>query len=57
MLVHSFSPSREWFQDFEEFALLLRSEIAINHVVYAGKRGGVHLHIGWICGKEEYLNK
>ena len=33
------------------------AEIAINRVVYAGKRGGVHLHIGWICGNEKYLNK
>ena len=46
MLVHSFSSSREWFQDFEAFALLLRTEAAINRVVYAGQRGGVHLHIG-----------
>ena len=57
MLVHSFSPSREWFQDFEAFARLLRAEVAINQVVYAGQRAGVHLHIGWICGNEEYLSK
>lgn len=57
MLVHSFSPSREWFQDFEAFAQLLRAEVTINKVVYAGQRAGVHLHIGWICGKEEYLSK
>ncbi len=57
MLVHSFSPSREWFQDFEAFARLLRAEVTINQVVYAGQRAGVHLHIGWICGNEEYLSK
>lgn len=57
MLVHSFSPSREWFQDFEVFAQLLRAEVKINQVVYAGKRAGVHLHIGWICGNEDYLSK
>lgn len=57
MLVHSFSPTREWFQDFEAFALLLRAEVAVNCVVYAGLRAGVHLHIGWICGNEEYLTK
>jgi hypothetical protein len=55
MLVHSFSPSRKWFQDYEEFAMPLRAEVAINRVVYAGKRGWVHLHIGWICGDEKYL--
>lgn len=57
MLVHSFSPSREWFQDFAAFALLLRTEIAVNRVVSAGQRGEVHLHIGWVCGNEEYLTK
>ena len=57
MLVHSFSPSQEWFQDFEAFAQLLRAEVQINQVVYAGQRAGVHLHIGWICGNEEYLSK
>jgi len=57
MLVHSFSPSREWFQDFEAFASLLRAEITVNRVVSTGQRGGVHLHIGWICGNEEYLAK
>ena len=56
MLVHSFSTSRKWFEDFEAFALLLNAEITVNRVVYAGKRAGVHLHIGWIYGNEEYLN-
>lgn len=55
MLVHSFSPNREWFQDYEAFAMLLRAEVAVNRVVYAGERAGVHLHIGWICGDEKYL--
>jgi hypothetical protein len=57
MLVHSFSPYREWFQDFEAFSKLLRAEVAVNRVVYAGQRAGVHLHIGWICGNEEFLSK
>lgn len=57
MLVHSFSPSRDWLPDYEQFAKLLRAESAINTVVSAGTRGGVHLHIGWVCGNEEYLSK
>lgn len=57
MIVHSFSPSREWFQDFEAFALLLCAEVTVNRVVYVGQRGGVYLHIGWICGNEEFLVK
>ena len=57
MLVHSFSPSRDWLQDYEEFAKLLRAEATINKVVSAGNRGGIHLHIGWVCGNEKYLSK
>jgi hypothetical protein len=57
MIVHSFSPSRDWIQDFEQFASLLRVESAVNKIVSAGIRGGVHLHIGWVCGNEKYLLK
>jgi hypothetical protein len=57
MIVHSFSPSRDWIQDFEQFASLLRVESAVNKTVSAGIRGGVHLHIGWVCGNEKYLLK
>ena len=57
MLVHSFSPSRDWLQDYEEFAKLLRAEVVVDKVVSAGNRGGVHLHIGWVCGNEKYLSK
>ncbi len=46
MLVHSFSPSRDWLSDYEAFATLLRAEVATNKVVSAGNRGGVHLHVG-----------
>jgi len=57
MLVHSFSPSRDWLPDYEAFAKLLRADVATNKVVSAGNRGGVHLHVGWVCGNEEYLSK
>jgi len=57
MLVHSFSPSKEWFQDYAAFASLLGAESYTNHIVSAGMRGGVHLHLGWVCGNEKYLTK
>ena len=57
MLVHSFSPTRDWLSDYEDFAKLLRVENAINRIVSAGNRGGVHLHVGWVCGNQEYLSR
>jgi hypothetical protein len=40
-----------------DYISLLRAEVTVNRVVYVGQRGGVHLHIGWICGNEEFLVK
>ena len=57
MLVHSFSQSHQWFQDYAAFASLLGAEVAVNRVVSVGQRGGVHLHLGWVCGNEQYLSK
>jgi len=57
MLVHSFSQSHEWFQDYEAFASVFRAKVAVNRVVSVGQRGGVHLHLGWVCGNEHYLSR
>ena len=57
MLVHSFSQSHEWFQDYEAFASLLGAKVAVNRVVSVGQRGGVHLHLGWVCGNKKYLSQ
>jgi len=57
MLVHSFSQSNEWFQDYEAFASVFRATVAVNRVVSVGQRGGVHLHLGWVCGNGQYLSR
>ena len=57
MLVHSFSQSHQWFEDFAVFAHLLGIEPKRGAVHSAGTRGGLELHIGWVCGNPEYLNK
>lgn len=56
-LVHSFSKTHEWFDDYARFAVLLGVEVAMNRVVPIGPRGGVHLHIGWVCGDARYLSR
>ena len=57
MLVHSFSQSHQWLEDYAAFAALLGAEGAVNQIVSVGQRGGVHLHLGWVCGDAKYLSK
>jgi hypothetical protein len=55
MLVHSFSQSHEWFEDYVAFASLLQTEVAIGKVVDAGSCGNIQLSLGWIRGDAKYL--
>lgn len=57
MLVHSFSQSNLWFEDYSAFAALLGAKAEANHITSVGQRGGVQLHLGWVCGDEKYLKK
>jgi hypothetical protein len=55
MLVHSFSQSDEWLQDYADFVSLFGGTATINHVVSAGSPGGVQLHLCWVRGDKRYL--
>jgi len=57
MLVHSFSQTHQWLEDYAAFATLLGVNVAVNRVVSVGRRGGVELHLGWVCGDAKYLSK
>lgn len=57
MLVHSFSQSQQWFQDYAAFAALFGAQVVVNRVAYVGLAGGVHLHLCWVCGDVQYLSK
>lgn len=58
MLVHSFSQSSEWFQDYASFVSLLGGGIASeNTLVSVGVRSGVPLHLAWVRGDARYLSK
>ena len=57
MLVHSFSQSNLWFEDYSAFAALLGGRAEVNRITSIGERDGVYLHLGWVCGDEEYLKK
>jgi hypothetical protein len=57
VIVHSFSPSNEWFEDFEKFVCLFGLTTKINTVVSAQAPFGLPLHFAWIHGDEKYLKK
>ena len=59
MLVHSFSQSNEWFNDFSDFVTLLYPKIkspVINKIYNCGVlKSGIELYVGWIKGNKIYL--
>ena len=57
MLVHSFSQSSEWFQDYAAFVSLMGGSATENSVVSVGSRSGISLHLAWVCGNARYLSK
>lgn len=57
MLVHSFSPSSEWFQDYAAFVSLMGGSAKENSTVSVGSRSGVSLHLAWVRGNAQYLSR
>jgi hypothetical protein len=48
MLVHSFSPTGAWFEDFAAFASLYGATAEKASIVEAATLGDVTLHLGWV---------
>ena len=57
MLIHSFSHTKQWFQDYSAFATLFGADVEANRVASVGQSGAVKLHLCWVCGNEQYLSK
>lgn len=57
MLVHSFSPTALWFDDFAAFAALLNVEAQPGAVSYAGVFAGLPLFIGWCKGDQRFRRR
>lgn len=57
MLVHSFSQSGEWFQDYAAFVALMGGTAEAGKLVSVGDRSGVSLHLAWVSGNAAYLSK
>jgi hypothetical protein len=57
MLVHSFSPSDRWFDDFAMFAELVGVEASVGGVGRAQTVTGMPLFIGWCRGEQVFRER
>ncbi len=56
MIVHSFSPTNRWFDDFAAFISLFGLTAEIGMLVSARVRFGLPLHLGWAHGEDHFLH-
>jgi hypothetical protein len=54
MLVHSFSPTDKWFDDFAAFAALFGTQARIGTLRAVGIRRNLPLFVGWCSGDQEF---
>jgi len=57
MLVHSFSKSNEWFDDYSQFLALFGLNAKVDSLVFAKNISGINLYFSWVKGDEKYLDK
>ncbi|MBU0987491.1 MAG: hypothetical protein KKH68_09585 [Proteobacteria bacterium] len=57
MLVHSFSQTDEWFENYALFAALFGIDAKKNRIHSAGKINTIQLYLGWVKGDPKYLEK
>jgi hypothetical protein len=55
MLVHSFSPTRRWFDAFAHFASLFGCTAEPGKLMLAGPNAERPLYLGWACGDVHFL--
>jgi hypothetical protein len=58
MIVHSFSQSNQWFNDYLEFSKLINPSInpKVNEInKIKSLESGIELYVGWVKGDEKYL--
>ncbi len=55
MIVHSFSPTNQWFDEFKKFAGLFGLDAMIDRLLKTTARNGMPLYLGWSHGNENFL--
>lgn len=54
MLVHSFSPTSLWLEDYKAFATALGVQAEENAITHVGARSGIELYLGWCSGEQSW---
>jgi len=54
MLVHSFSLTSRWFDDFHAFGALFGKEVKAGFVIEVATPGGIRLYLGWCKGDQRF---
>ena len=57
LLVHSFSRTREWLEDFIAFGALLGVGAGADGLSTSRECNGVKFSMGWVCGDLAYLDR
>jgi hypothetical protein len=57
MLIHSFSPTAQWFDDFQEFCHLFGVAAVKDRLAEVPGRSGPTLHLGWVTGDARFLTR
>ena len=55
MLIHTFSPKDQWFEEYRQFAQIFGIEAQIGVLGETKARSGMPLYLGWVHGDERYL--
>ena len=55
MVVHSFSPTNEWLEDYQAFLAPFGLQGAVDEAVSTRLPTGLALHLAWVHGSERYL--
>ena len=55
MLVHSFSPTNQWFTEFKDFVALFGATATIGKLCTVKAKDNLPLHLAWIHGDERFL--
>lgn len=55
MVVHSFSQTAEWIEDYKKFACLFGVNAEKNSIVSVGKKKGIELYLAWVTGNKRFL--
>ena len=56
-LVHSFSETNEWFDDYSQFLALFGAKGEPDSLVFARNFDGINLYFAWVKGERKYLEK